>query len=360
MIIKKQALYSELPRLMPYKAFKPYAKRILLFLLALSVLSTSACQAKFNTSLKDPVTVTDYKLNTYVSISAYETASLSTKDLKSLLKESLDLCDYYDLLFSRTNEDSALYKLNHNETSIVPKETGELIKTGLEYSKISKGTFDISIGSVSSLWDFNTDKPKIPSDSDIHDALKYVNYENISLEENSDSTYTVIKPEKTMLDLGAVAKGYIADHIKTFLKEKGLNRAIINLGGNVLCVGNKAGNVDFNIGVRKPFADDTSTLMSLKVNDSSVVSSGNYERYFKVDDKIYHHILNPKTGYPYDNNISEVTITSDDSLTGDCLSTSVFTLGIEDGLALINSIDKVEAFIYTNDGQFYYSNGFKH
>ena len=281
-------------------------------LLILCMLSTCGCQ----TRLSDPVTVTGYKLNTYVQISSYINVS------KSVLNGCLDLCDTYEQLCSRTLESSTLYAVNHHQTDEIPAELGELIATGLDYCRISGGAFDITIGSVSQLWDF-----------------------------------TAEQPEGTILDLGAIAKGYIADKIKDYLLAHDVTSAMINLGGNVLCVGGKSDSKDFTVGVKKPFTQSNELLLTLNLRDCSVVSSGTYERYFYENDTFYHHILNPATGYPYDNRLTDVTILSAVSLDGDCLSTTCFALGLDDGLALIESLDNIEAVFVTTDGSIYYSSG---
>ena len=225
---------------------------------------------------------------------------------------------------------------------------------------MSNGAFDITIGSVSSLWDFTAESPKVPDSGRIAEALTHVDYTSVSVSDNGDGTYSISKPDDVILDLGAVAKGYIADKIKDFLEENGVKRAIINLGGNVLCIGKKTNTDNFGIGVRKPFAANNEVLVALSVDDSSVVSSGNYERYFYADDgTFYHHILNPATGYSYDNDLSDVTILSKDSLTGDCLSTTCFCLGLDDGMKLIESLDGIEAVFVTNEGEIHYSSGAK-
>jgi thiamine biosynthesis lipoprotein len=319
--------------------------------------SAMGCAAK-DTVMTEPVEVTDYKLNTYVAIDAYSTGGYSSKELKSVLGDALALCDKYEKIFSRTLSDSELHRLNSGEISTVSAELGELIETGLEYSRLSGGAFDITIGAVSSLWDFTAENPTVPVQESIAAGLEYVDYTKITVTKNADGTFTVSKPSGTVLDLGAIAKGYIADKIKEYLLEHNINHAIINLGGNVLCVGAKRDDAAFSIGVRKPFAE-SEYIAKLKITDMSVVSSGNYERYFYSDGTLYHHILNPKTGYPYQNNVSEVTIVSSDSLTGDCLSTTCFVLGVEDGLALIESIDGVEAMFVDGDGNITYSSGFE-
>lgn len=312
---------------------------------------------KKDTWLTEPVGVTGYKFNTYVAIDAYSTGGHSSKELKNILNDALILCDRYEAMFSRTLTSSELYRLNAGDTDTVSHEVGMLIQSGLDYARLSDGAFDITIGSVSSLWDFTAETPSVPDDGLIKDALTYVDYKNVTLTQNADTTYTVSMPKGTVLDLGAIAKGYVADRIKSFLIKNNINNAVINLGGNVLCVGNKRGDNAFNIGIKKPFSDND-YIDSLKIKDMSVVSSGNYERYFYENDTLYHHILNPSTGYPYDNDISEVTIISEKSLDGDCLSTVCFALGIDEGLKLINSLSGIEAVFIDNSGNVTYSDGF--
>ena len=154
--------------------------------------------------------------------------------------------------------------------------------------------------------------------------------------------------EYAALDVGFIAKGYIADRLKEYLTAQGVTSGIINLGGNVLTIGNKDGEA-FRVGIQKPFERTGTALMCVESNDSSVVTSGVYERYFSMDKKIYHHILGPSTGYPIDNELLSVTILSKDSTTGDALSTSCLLFGLEKGRELIESMDGVEAIFVTKD-----------
>lgn len=313
----------------------------------------TGCNSK-KLALSSPISVTDYKLNTYVQIDSYTNVN------KNVLSDALGLCDYYEHIFSRTLETSELYKVNTQQTTAISDELYELIELGLYYSQLSYGAFDITIGSVSRLWDFNTDTPDVPDSSAITDALAYVDYTKVSLSTDNDGTHHISIPDGYCLDLGAIAKGYIADKIKAYLIDNGVERAIINLGGNVLCIGQKRNGSDFNIAVKKPFTETGEYMEVLHINDYSVVSSGTYERYFYSDDgTFYHHILNPATGYPYDNNLCDVTIISSESTVGDCLSTTCFVLGLDDGMKLINSLEGIEAVFMTNDGSKYYSDNAK-
>ena len=153
-----------------------------------------------------------------------------------------------------------------------------------------------------------------------------------------------------------MAKGYIADKMKDYLLEQGVESAIINLGGNVLCVGGY-GEEPFRIGIQRPYADRSETVGVLEIRDLSAVSSGVYERHFEKDGVNYHHILDPKTGYPYENGLTAVTIVSEKSVDGDGLSTTCFSLGLERGMELVNSLEHVWAMFITDDGELHYSDG---
>lgn len=163
--------------------------------------------------------------------------------------------------------------------------------------------------------------------------------------------------EGMSIELGAIAKGYIADKIKAYLIEQGVGSATINLGGNMLCVGTKPSGAPFRIGIQKPFADHSQVVGIVDIDDLSVVSSGIYERYITVDGKQYHHILNPATGYPYENGLVSVTIISPKSVDGDALSTSCFCLGLEDGMKLVESQPDCYGIFITSDGELHYSQG---
>lgn len=325
----------------------------------LSVLALSSC-GQSNT-MQDPISTTEIKLNTAVTVTIYDSQDTG------LLTECMALCDKYEKIFSRTDADSELYQLNHRQLTPVSKtddtyelsdDLSSLIKTGLSYCELSDGAFDISIEPLTSLWDFTSDDPKVPSDSLIQKALSACDHHNIAFSE-SDPDQITLKNEETAIELGAIAKGYIADRLKEYLLSQGVSSAIINLGGNVLCIGSKPDGTPFKIGIQKPFADHSETIAVMDITDKSVVSSGVYERCFEQDGILYHHILNPKTGYPYDNDLIAVTIISDQSVDGDALSTTCFALGLEKGSELANSLDDVEAIFVTTDHEIHYTDGFK-
>lgn len=302
-----------------------------------------------------PISISEFKLNTIVTITIYDSQNTQ------LLEECMAICDRYELLFSRTNPESELYRLNHRElnslngTYNLSSDTAALIEKGLEYSRLSDGAFDITVAPLSDLWNFTSSSPKAPDAGRLQSVLPLVDYKNIELRGQS---FRFLQ-DKTALDLGAVAKGFIADEIKAYLTSQGVNSAMINLGGNVLCVGNKPDGTAFKIGIQKPFADRNETIATMEITDKSVVSSGIYERFFEENQRLYHHLLNPKTGYPYNNGLISVTIISDLSVDGDGLSTACFALGLEKGMALIESLPQTDAIFITEDYEMHYSKDFE-
>ncbi len=326
---------------------------------ALSCHSDNPAKQKLSSSQSQAfLSRSDFLLNTLVSISLYD------KQEEALIKGSFDLIEKYETIFSRTMDTSELYKLNHGTALKVPgkpntfclsAELSDIIRYALTYSKLSEGSFDLTIAPITSIWDFQSLEPSLPEDNRIKHALPLVNYKNIQLS-GKELTY---KKDGIELDLGAIAKGYIADRVKEYLMNNGVKSAIINLGGNLLCIGDKPDHTPFQIGIQKPYADRNETIATMEISDQSVVSSGVYERFFEINGKFYHHILNPKTGYPYDNKLISVTIISPKSVDGDGLSTSCFALGLEKGLQLVEGIPDTYAVFITDDYQLHYSSGFE-
>ena len=347
---------------------KNFNKKTIIAVLAVVVILAIIAIAGKNSSMKsvannfdlsldkksdEPLTDTTFALDTFITVTIYHGGD------KNVLKDSLDFIRKYEMVFSATNPDAELYKLNHRGKGVMSVKASEdltyLIDKALYYSKISNGAFDITTQPLKELWDFNTETPKLPSEESIKEALPKVDYNRVSVEGDT----VKFTSDDTMIDLGAIAKGYIADKTKEFLVGKGVDSAIINLGGNVLCIGKKPNGQNFTIGLQKPYADRNETVALLKVNDESVVSSGVYERHFVIDGKNYHHILNPKTGYPYDNGLIEVSILTKSSTDADALSTTCFSLGVEEGVKLLNSIPDTYGYFILSDYSIVYSDGAK-
>ena len=327
--------------------------------------------ADTSTTGNEPINISSIKLNTAVQITIYDSQD------KALLDDCLALCDKYELVFSRTNEKSELYKLNHRkntsdkdpnadgqttpypvsgtaDTWHISEDLASLLSQGLSITRESDGAFDIAIAPLTSLWDFTAEDPKVPDDAAIQKALPLCSSDGVTI----DGQDITLPSDDIQFDVGAIAKGYIADRMKDLLVKKGVKSAIINLGGNVLCIGSKPDGTPFKVGIQKPFADRNETEAVMDITGKSVVSSGIYERCFKQNGKLYHHILNPKTGYPYDNSLISVTIISDQSVDGDALSTTCFALGLEDGLKFAEK-KGVQAVLITEDYELHYTDGFQ-
>lgn len=318
---------------------KHILKSCLLFLLTAALL-LPAVSCSLNR--KPYLSGTKFLLNTTCTLSLYD------KQDKKILNQAFQVISHYDNLFSTTVKSSDVYRINHADgaTVKVDKDTADVIRESIRYSEESGGLFDITVGKLTTLWNIEGENPKVPPADQIQAAVKTINYKDIVVSGNT----VTLRNKEAMIDLGGVAKGYIADKVKAFLVSKGVHRAIINLGGNVEVIGSKAKNTPWVVGVQQPFMDKNEDVGYLYVSDKSVVTSGIYERYFVQDGKLYAHILDPRTGYPVDNNLSSVTIVSDQSREGDGLSATCFLLGVDQATKLIESLHEDAIFI-TKDGK---------
>jgi thiamine biosynthesis lipoprotein len=288
------------------------------FLALLSLMSfvLVSCAQKQET---EPISETRLLLNTICTITLYDTQD------RAILTEAFELCEKYEKMLSITIEGSDIWRINHAQGSAVEVsvETIEIIKAGLLYSELSKGMFDITIGRVGTLWDYSGESG-VPLVADILSALETVDYRQVHIAGN---TVQLDNPE-AWIDLGAIAKGYIADRLIDFLKEKGVNSAIVDLGGNVVTIGTKPDGSFWLIGVARPFSSRDSLLGIVETGEASIVSSGVYERQFVENGQLYHHILDPFTGMPVQSNVVSATIVSTCSMSGDALSTIAILFGI--------------------------------
>lgn len=324
---------------------------ILTFILVL-IFNLTACGD--SESGDNTVSLTNFYFDTSVTITIYDCDS--DMDPENIIKECFAMCNHYDKLFGRTYAESDVSKINDSSGKSIEVNSvvAEVIEDGIKYGDLTGGAFDITIAPITSLWNIGTDKAAVPADTAINVALKSVNYKKITI--NNDKVK--LSDSNAKIDLGGIAKGFIADKLKAYMTSEGVTSAIIDLGGNILTIGGKPDSETFNIGIKKPFSENPSEYAAtIKVNGKSVVTSGVYERYFEEDGNIYHHILNPKTGYPVDNELNSVTIISDKSEDGDALSTGVFVTGLDEGMELVNSLDDVEAVFITKDDNVIVSDG---
>nr|WP_301183416.1 FAD:protein FMN transferase [Streptococcus suis] len=316
-----------------------------------------ACSGKQNESLsvvKTPLTRSESLLHTVVQLSIYH------ENQEEAMDEAVSYIKEMESLLSTNLEGADIYRINQaagKEAVKVDERTFEVIETAIDMSKESQGLFDISIGAVSNLWKIGDEDARKPSDEEIKAALPFINYKDITLDKEKKTVF--IKEEMT-LELGAISKGYIADKVRELFASKGITTAIINLGGNVVVMGDSPTTQNgWNVGVQDPDQVRGATVGSVPGTHDSVVTSGIYERYLEVDGVKYHHILDPKTGYPVENDISGVTVFSKTSIQGDALSTTLFLLGVEKGLDFINQMDGVEAVFIDKEQGVHLSDGLK-
>lgn len=298
----------------------------------LIILLLSLCGCDRNTEISE----TRFVLDTVATL----TASCD----RDTLNGAFSLCSDYEKLLSRTVTGSDIYNLNQASGFIeVSEETVKIIERSIYYSDISDGKFDITVCPVSMLWDFKNQV--VPSRDEIAEALKNVDYHSIEISGNR------VNLNGKKIDLGGIAKGYIADRIKDYLIENGVKKGIINLGGNVAVFGDDY----YRVGIKKPFSDEFVAVLNIK--NKSAVTSGIYERCFEKDGQFYHHIIDTATGYGVDNELASVTVIGDVSADCDALSTVCMLSGTEKGLDIINNTPDTEAVFISRDGEITLTDG---
>lgn len=324
-------------------------RRILTVLLPLLLLlSAAGCGQE---QLKEPLSKTNLMLDTVVTISLYDDSDAAMLDL------AFDEIARLENLLSVTKEGSDLDRLNKAAgkawVEIAP-ETQEVLTMAKEYTTLSGGYFDVTAGPLIDLWGIHNGEGHYPTPEELEAVLPLIGSDDLLVEE----ARAYLAREGMEANLGAIAKGYIADRVKDLLVENGVEHAILNLGRNLLLIGGKDESTAFRIGVQDPNDAQGALVGDLDVMDRSVVTSGINERYFTYEGKNYHHILDPFTGFPADNGVASVTILSDSSAQGDALSTACLLMGREKGLDLIESLDGVEALFILTDGTMLPSSGF--
>lgn len=272
-------------------------------------------------------------------------------------QESLDAlaerCAYFESKFSRTIETSDVGRVNSagGKPVQVASETADIISLALGYCAESEGLFDITIGAASTLWDFKLGI--VPDAAELAEAVKHIDYRAVQL----DGDVVTLADPKAKLDLGGIAKGYIADDLCRMLQEAGCQRAVVNLGGNVKTIGSKSDAAPWRVGVQDPNNENAAVVAAVDSRGSSVVTSGLYERQFTKDGTRYWHILDPKTGYPVKTDLVSATIMSDASIDGDGYTKPLFMMGCDKALAWINAKAGVEGLVVGSDGAITQSDG---
>lgn len=262
----------------------------------------------------------------------------------------------FDAAFRRVEEvhglmavqepESDTFRLNHSGGKAVDisADSSALLSQARTYSELSGGAFDITVEPLTALWDIRNPQPRAPSPQEIEALLPLVDWRRVSVEEGFAQL-----EEGMQITLGGIAKGYACAEAAQVLQQKGVRRAILDFGGNVYLIGQKADGVDWKVGIRNPVIGEAGEVGALSASNTAVVTSGSYERYFIEDNQLYHHILDPETGWPAQSGLLSVTIICSDSVMADALSTACFVLGAEDGLALLERLPGVEGVFIEED-----------
>ncbi|MGM0446574.1 MAG: FAD:protein FMN transferase [Bacillota bacterium] len=295
----------------------------------------------------------EFLMNTLVRVRIHDEKS------EEILEGALNRIRELENILSKTIENSDVYKINLNagkEPVKVDERTYELLEEALFFAEKTNGSFDPSIGPLVSLWGIGTEDERVPSEEEIKNTINKVNYNNLALKDN----YNVyLENEEMSIDLGAIAKGFAADKIITYLNENDVESAFINMGGNVSVHRKKVDGSLWNIGIQDPDRTRGNIIAAVKGEDISVVTSGNYERYFTKDGVRYHHIIDPESGYPSKNGVISSTVISNNSSYADALSTSLYILGVEKAFELVEEMDDVNIVLITEDDKAYVSEKLK-
>ena len=283
--------------------------------------------------------ISGFYLDTIITLTAYV-------ENEEVLHDALRECGRYERLLSRTVEGSDVWRINNANGNpvTVSEDTRKILETAKRISELSNGAFDITIAPASTLWDFTSGQAVLPDADALEAAAALVDYTKVRTEGD-----TVTLPKGMMIDLGGIAKGYIADAVKEYLVERGVESAILSFGGNIVAIGLKPNGSPWKIGIQDIDRSTGEYMLVSQNYGGSTVTSGIYERGFDLDGIRYHHLLDTKTGWPVQNELASVTIFSDSSMLGDALSTTAFVLGTEEGSALIESLDGVEALFIARD-----------
>ncbi len=330
-------------------------KVIMILILAMCVTSLIGCMVQQDRAHDEAyISDSEFLLDTIVTIKIYD-----YKD-EAIFDEIFNYIRSLEEVLSVHIQGSDLWNLKENagkQWTQVSEDTMTLIKHSIEMSELSMGLFDITSGPLIKLWAINPPEGHYPTNQERENALDLINYKDIQIDEENNRI--LLERPSMEANLGAIAKGYIADKVKVYMKSRGIESAVINLGGNLLLIGSKPDGSDLSIGVQDPDSLRGDYLGIVNVSDKSIVSSGTYERYFIHKDKKYHHILNPFTGFPQENELKGVCVVSDTSTDGDAFSTTLFLMGIDEGMQLVESMDEMDIIFITDDNKLYISSGLK-
>ena len=256
-----------------------------------------------------------------------------------------------DRLFDRGRDGSDINKVNAEGTAKVSSDTSALTETALDVCEATDGAFDITIAPVMDLWGFYTGEYQVPDDDELAKAMEKVDRAKV----NVDGEVVSVK-DGAKLDLGGIAKGYLSARIMEIFRENGVESGIVSLGGNVQALGLKPDGSKWRVAIQDPRETDM-FIGSVSISDKAVITSGGYQRYFEDGGNIYHHIIDPSTGYPAESGLSSVSIISEDGATADGLSTALFVMGLDKGSDFWRAHNGFDVIFVTGDGEIYVTDG---
>lgn len=310
-------------------------KKVIALLLIFSFMTVvSGC------SSEKKVSDTVYAMNTVMTVTVYG------KNPQKALDAAKNEIRRIEFLLSSHIEDTEIWKVNQGAAKSpvkVSDETADVITSALEVCRKTDGAFDITIKPLADLWNITAENPVVPSEEAINAARALVDYRGVEVKDG----YVTFDREGMSIDLGGAAKGYCADKVVQVLKKHGIKNAILDLGGNVYAMGKSESNRAWNIGLQDPSGERGSHFKTVQLSDATCVTSGSYERYFEQDGKVYHHIIDPKTGYPSERDLISVSVVGNSSFEADMLSTAIFVMGYE-GFEKIKSGFNYDKYIIVN------------
>mgnify|MGYP004595557641 FL=1 len=290
-----------------------------------------------------------FAMDTYMSVTAFGKNADAAVDAAQAEIERLDA------MLSTGNGDSEIAKLNVSGMAELSVDAGYLVERALELYTETDGAFDIAIYPVMEAWGFPSQNYQVPSEDVLQERLTLADASKVSYD--ADSREISFGEAGMEIDLGGIAKGYTSARIMDIFRSYGITSGLVNLGGNVQVLGTKTDGSKWRVAVQSP-DDESDYLGVLSVSDKAVITSGGYERYFEQDGITYHHIIDPKTGYPAENGLKSVTIVSADGTLADGLSTSLFIMGEEQAAEFWRMhSDEFDAILLTDDGTIYVTEG---
>ena len=303
--------------------------------------------------IPDPYSVEIFSMDTVMTFTAYG------ERRKEALTDAKKEVQRLDALLSVGNRKSEISIINENGKGYVTKDAADLITRANEFYRKTDGLFDCTIYPVMDLWGFTTQNYHVPTESELQTALTLVDGSKVMLENPGEApvaTVTLAKGQK--IDLGGIGKGFTSDRLMELLAQHGIISAIVSLGGNVQVLNTKPDGTPWKVGIQDPADRQGAILGVLEVTDKAVITSGGYERYFEEDGKTYIHIIDPRTGWPVENDLSSVTIVSADGTLADALSTSLYIMGFEDAAAYWKeSADPFDVIFVKKDGSIIITEG---